>query len=266
MTIALDYGVQLLTRSEWGAAEPRAIISLNPIFGSTGHWEGPHMGVFPHESCATKVRGIQAFHMGPSRGWSDIAYTYVVCPHGWAFEGRGRFVRTAANGTTAGNNTAYAVCYLGGEDDGFTEDGKRAMKACMNRLRNSGNAGPARNCHRDWKQTACPGGVICAWIKVGQPLADVPPPPRPPLQEDTDMYLLFHPGSDQRPGGWWQIGPGKVAIEITENGYGRMAKTDVNDVNGLPSFALNADDCDFIINALNDTVPEPEPEPEPAPN
>jgi len=111
----------------------------------------------------------------------------------------------------------------------------------------------------------CPGDRRIAQLaneimpRVRALLGQTPPPPKPPLQEDVDMYLLFHPGSDQRPGGWWQIGPGKVAIEITENGYGRMAKTDVNDFNGLPSFALNADDCDFIINALNDTPVEPAP-------
>jgi N-acetylmuramoyl-L-alanine amidase len=73
-----------------------------------------------------------------------------------------------------------------------------------------------------------------------------PPPPPPPLEESNDMYLLFHPEPS-----WWQIGPGKVAIQISGNAFDRMKKTSATDLNGLPSFALNAEDCDAIINALN---------------
>jgi hypothetical protein len=178
--IDLDYGVKLITRDEWGARRPRLQTHLDPSFGATRHWEGPHMGTFGHESCAPKVRGIQAFHMDdPDRLWSDIAYTGVVCPHGYVFEGRSLFVRTAANGTFAGNSTAYAFCYLGGEGDPFTEGGKRAMKAAMNWTRTHGGAGTGRNDHNDWKATACPGAVIEAWGDGGEPITledDLPTP------------------------------------------------------------------------------------------
>jgi len=166
--IDLDYGVKLITRAEWGAKPPTSTTPLDPSFGSTRHWEGPHMGTFPHSSCAAKVRGIQDFHMGPDRGWTDIAYTGVVCPHRYVFEGRGLFRRTAANGTATGNNTAYAFCYLGGEGDPFTEDGKAAMKAAMNWTRAHGGAGAGRNDHNDWKATACPGTEIEAWGDSGE--------------------------------------------------------------------------------------------------
>ena len=79
--------MNLVTRAQWGARPPRNRTPLNPT-GATAHWEGPHMGVFPHTACPSKVRGIQAFHMD-SRGWSDIAYNAIVCPHGYVFEGRG---------------------------------------------------------------------------------------------------------------------------------------------------------------------------------
>lgn len=188
MTIAIGNGVELVTRGEWGARQARSITGLDPTYGSTGHWEGPHMGVFPHESCAAKVRGIQGFHMD-ARGWQDIAYTYVVCPHGFVFEGRGIGVRTAANGTNVGNSTAYAVCYLGGEGDGFTAAGARAMRAAFDRLDGPGRAGPGRNGHRDWKSTACPGNEIYHWVHAGQPVLGTPESPAPATpdvpQEDT---------------------------------------------------------------------------------
>jgi hypothetical protein len=179
----MDYGVVMITRAEWGARPPRSVTTFTPSYGTTSHWEGPHMGTFPHASCAAKVRGIQAFHMD-SRGWQDIAYTYLTCPHGFVFEGRGRDVRTAANGTTQGNSTAYAVCYLGGEDDPFTDAARAAQRAALDRLDRIGGAGPGRNCHRDWKPTACPGDVICGWVRAGQPIPDTPSPtPHPDTEE-----------------------------------------------------------------------------------
>lgn len=190
--IDLGEGVQLITRAEWGAAVPRLRTPLVPSFGSTRHWEGPHMGwPWPHGSCFTKVRGIQAFHMGPSRGWSDIAYTSLVCPHGFVFQGRWVGVRTAANGTNVGNNSAYANCYLGGERDGFTPEGRHAMHVVEGWLDVNGGAGPGVNCHRDWKPTACPGDEICADVGSN------PPGPTPPTPEvNFDMAHIVRRAGD----------------------------------------------------------------------
>jgi hypothetical protein len=111
--------MNLVTRAQWGARPRKGTPTpLNPT-GATAHWEGPHMGTFPHDQCDDKVRGIQAFHMD-GRGWSDIAYNALVCPHGYVYEGRGPGVRSAANGTDAGNDADVAVCYLGGEGDPCT--------------------------------------------------------------------------------------------------------------------------------------------------
>jgi hypothetical protein len=169
--IPLNYGVLLVTRAEWGARPPRSVTGLSAGI-TTSHWEGPHLGEFPHSSCASKVRGIQNFHMD-TRGWADIAYNGVGCPHGYVFAGRGPGVRSAANGTTAGNNGAFAVCYLGGQGDPFTDDGARAMKAGGDWLTWPGSG---RNCHRDWTATECPGNTICSWTHNGQPITWGPPP------------------------------------------------------------------------------------------
>jgi hypothetical protein len=109
-----------------------------------------------------------------------------------------------------------------------------------------------------------PGAIpITLILAAAQGQAPPPPPPPPPspLQEDADMYLLFHPEPS-----WWQIGPGKVAIQISGNAFDRMKKTSATDLNGLPSFALNADDCDFIINALNGPPAEEPPPVDADPN
>lgn len=164
--LRLTERTQVVTRAEWGARTPKYKTPFTPSFGTTVHWEGPGMPDFTHAACASYVRGIQRFHMD-SKGWADIAYTAVICPHGFVFQGRWVGNRTGANGTNVGNNTAYAVCYLGGEGDPFTADAKRAYVDLLAWLDKEGGAGPGRNCHRDWKATACPGTTICSWVKGG---------------------------------------------------------------------------------------------------
>jgi hypothetical protein len=157
-----------ITRSQWGARSPRSSSRLSNPQGSTAHWEGPHMGDFPHSECPDKVRSIQSFHMN-QRGWSDIAYTTVVCPHGDVFEGRGWYRRTAANGTNAGNNASYAHCYLGGQGDGLTEAGKAGIALAFQLGVEQGGAGTKQWVHRDWKATECPGTEIVNFVRAGLP-------------------------------------------------------------------------------------------------
>lgn len=159
-----------ITRKEWGATDRGATRTSHPIGltkGVTLHWEGPHMGWFAHDRCTEKVRTIQRFHK-ETRGWADIAYNAIVCPHGFVFIGRGRGVRSAANGFESVNDDWYAVCYLGGEGDGLTYLGKAGLKRAIRWLRNGG-AGPRVNGHRDHKPTACPGDTIYTWLKETYP-------------------------------------------------------------------------------------------------
>ena len=95
------------------------------------------MGSFAHDKCAGKVRSIQGFHRD-SRGWADIAYNAVVCPHGYVFEGRGVHTKSAANGSTQANDDWYAVCYLGGVGDPFTGEGKLGFIDAVQWLRREG--------------------------------------------------------------------------------------------------------------------------------
>lgn len=177
--------MNLVTRSQWGARPPKAAPTpLNPT-GATAHWEGPHMGTFPHDQCASKVRGIQAFHID-GRGWNDIAYNAIVCPHGYVYEGRGPGARSAANGTDTGNDNDVAVCYLSGEGDPFTPEAAQAMADAMHWLAPGGK----RHAHRDWKPTACPGDTIAAWAH--SPAALTPTTDQEDLtimDPDTKTYL-----------------------------------------------------------------------------
>lgn len=195
MTLEGSAQTQLVSRAEWGARRPDYITKFTPSFGTTAHWEGPSLPDFEHSACASYVRGIQNFHMD-ARGWSDIAYTAVVCPHGYVFEGRWLGKRTGANGTNLGNGTAYAVCYLGGVGDEFTSLGDRAMHDTMIHLRRQGGAGAQVNGHRDWKATACPGDEIYRRVTSGRYTSDTPlpspvPSPAPaPTPEQSGPRML----------------------------------------------------------------------------
>jgi Putative peptidoglycan binding domain len=160
-------GQPRVSRAEWGANPPRSSPQGINTQSVTAHWEGPHMGSFDHSSCASKVKGIQSYHQG-KMGWNDIAYNFLVCPHGYIFEGRGHGIRSSANGTNASNNVSEAVCYLSGQDDPFTAEAKTAMSEVMN------ETSQERHCHKDWYNTACPGDEICNWVKSGFP--DTVPP------------------------------------------------------------------------------------------
>lgn len=167
--------MQFVTRAEWGAQYPPAFTRIpGPVLGVTCHWEGPHMGTWPHSQCARKVRTIERFHK-ITRGWAGIAYTLLVCPHGYVFEGRGAGVRSAANGDSAigGNDRWYAVCYLGGQGDSFTPDGKRGMDDAIAYLREHG-AGQVVNGHRDHHATECPGDLIYAWAHTHKAIPTKP--------------------------------------------------------------------------------------------
>jgi hypothetical protein len=100
-----------------------------------------------------------------SNGWSDIAYSSLVCPHGGRFEGRGAGVRTAANGTNAGNQYSYATCYIAGEGDPLTDDAKRGFLEEAQRF-----GVPLDKVHSDWFNTSCPGGPLRDWVRAGCPV------------------------------------------------------------------------------------------------
>lgn len=153
--------------SAWSRRSRGATPKTHPIGSTRGvtlHWEGPRMGSFPHSSCDDKVRSIQAFHRD-TRGWADIAYNAVVCPHGYVYEGRGINTQSAANGSTEDNDNYYAACSLSGDGDLFTAEAKAGFVETVQWLRSEGDAGDDVNGHRDHKSTECPGDVIYRWLQ-----------------------------------------------------------------------------------------------------
>jgi peptidoglycan hydrolase-like protein with peptidoglycan-binding domain len=178
----------VISRAQWGARPPKGAYGrMSSRRGSTAHYEGPRMGIFPHSSCVVKVRGIQAFHMD-GRGWTDIAYNTIECPHGEIFMGRGN-ARSAANGTNAGNDSHFAHCVLIGVGDEFPNAAQYALRAAFRIAREQWGAGAEEKVHGDWKATACPGDPIRAFVRSGMQGGGSTPAPTPtPTPPATDNF------------------------------------------------------------------------------
>jgi len=166
--------MRLVTREQWGARPPKQRSPFYPTQPSTAHWNGPTLKIrgevtWGHEFCSAIVRGIQNFHMD-QRKWSDIAYNWLECPHGYTYEGRGLKYQNGANGTNTANRTSPAVCYLGGEGNPFTDEAKVGFNQVAQYVASNSSAKPGMIGHRDHKSTACPGDVIYRWVKSGMPV------------------------------------------------------------------------------------------------
>lgn len=177
LRVAARPPASVVTREQWGSTGQRPTSSTHPIGstrGITAHALGPGVGGLDHALCARKVRALERFH--EARRLAGIAYNAVVCPHGYVFEGRGPGVMSAANGYGSPDDDWYAVCYVGGAGDEFTEEGRQGFLAAFAWLTSAGDAGPERNGHRDLSPTACPGDDIYAWVhSLGRSSAAVGP-------------------------------------------------------------------------------------------
>ncbi|MFE0270802.1 peptidoglycan-binding protein [Streptomyces sp. NPDC058992] len=166
--------MKLISRAEWGARPYRTPNGATPYSrarrGVKLHYLGTAYEDRPHTACAAYVRKIQTSHMD-GNGWSDIGYSFVVCTHGYVFEGRGLKRRNSANGNTSLNEQDYAVLLLVGSSgltkptDAQLAGGRDAIDYC----REHGPAGDWLGGHRDGYATTCPGDAVYAWVKKGAP-------------------------------------------------------------------------------------------------
>ena len=151
--------MDLIRRDAWGAKPPRG----KPIQIAT-----PVRDLFLHHSATSDggpetVRSIQRFHQ-QSRGWADIAYTWLYSPRDRVFyEGRGPGV--AGGHTRSHNRTSHAVCILGNYD--VTAFPRHAVHDLADWARWHGTAwGPNHyRPHSEVSATACPGKHVLAALR-----------------------------------------------------------------------------------------------------
>lgn len=149
----------IIGRSAWGARNPK---------DEPTHMSMPQKDVFIHHeasrftSTATAdevaaMRQIQNFHMD-TRGWNDIAYSFVVFPSGRVYAARG-FGIVGAH-TAGHNSTSHAICFAGNYETQTPTEA--ALEAARQLIRYGINLGAVARPylvrgHRDVNPTACPG-------------------------------------------------------------------------------------------------------------
>jgi LysM repeat protein len=165
--------MKIVTRKQlgWPASAAPAQSSTK---GVKVHYEGTPVStrlLDDHNACIAEWKAIRASHLAnKAENYSDVAYNYAACPHGYLLEGRGIGKRTGANGNQALNQAHYAIVGLVGSE-GLTEPTDAMLSAIrdgIELLRKHG-AGNEIKGHRDGYATACPGPRLYAWVQKGAP-------------------------------------------------------------------------------------------------
>jgi hypothetical protein len=174
--------VAYITRAEWGARPPKSRQTISRSEGMFTHYTaGPRAAT--RAAGVAQVRGIQAFHMGPQRGWADIGYSFLVDDEGNIYEGRGWGV---AGGHTANwNSRSHAVCAILGDGQQPTPQMLAALRFVHDEHDRRYGKGFHRS-HRDVNPTSCPGDILHGWMQAGMPVAGGPPPPPAPAPPPTN--------------------------------------------------------------------------------
>lgn len=155
--------MKIFTRNRWNARTPKPMQAQGRITEFfLHHSASPGKGIDTFvEQCQT-MRDMQAFHMG-GRGWSDIAYYYIVFqPYGRlrrarVFEGRNRkFVPAAQLNHNVGT---FPVCVVSRSGEPIKRSTKRILKQLY-------KASPCTSAHGHYEvfQTECPGPELKAFL------------------------------------------------------------------------------------------------------
>nr|WP_276617714.1 peptidoglycan recognition family protein [Streptomyces coryli] len=132
---------RFISRTEWKAEEPEETPNTREFWPEWGgiviHYTGGGDEMMdkhdwdprdPWHTCYGQVILIQRKQMHPwpvigGEDYSDIAYNYLVCRHGYTFVGRGLMVQPGANGSPDpkhpkwNNERYYAICGLLGSEN-----------------------------------------------------------------------------------------------------------------------------------------------------
>ncbi|MFE7441620.1 N-acetylmuramoyl-L-alanine amidase [Streptomyces chartreusis] len=191
--------MKLVTRAQLGWPTSAAPTQTSTK-GVKVHYEGAPVSVRlldDHDLCIAKWKKIRVDHLANKKeNYSDIAYNYGACPHGFLLEGRGLGRRTGANGNQDLNRGHYAIMGLVGSE-GLTKPTDAMLGAIRDgiELLRSHGAGKEIKGHRDGLATECPGKHLYAWVRQGAPRPGGPTPepgPRPVIDVSKVVAAALH--------------------------------------------------------------------------
>lgn len=160
--------MKLVKRSSFGWPSTPKVGKAACRNGLVVHYDGSvqNLDDKSHSSCVAYWKGTRKFHMGSSRGWSDIGYSFGVCPHGYVFEGRGFGYQQAAQ--PGGNSTWTSCTFMSGEGEQPTKAQLQAFRDLRAYLRGSKNVAASIKGHRNFISTSCPGSVLYKLVTNGK--------------------------------------------------------------------------------------------------
>jgi hypothetical protein len=177
-----DVALKIIERATWGAREPVAERKMlkAPVAVVFHQTTGDALARSAEDSAAW-VRSIQNYHMD-TRGYSDIAYSFLFDGHGNIFVGRGWDVVHAGNAPNEKqvgglgrnpNQVTISAAYLGDSSQGFPPAAVAAASFILWAAIQRYGTGIRRYGHNDLKATACPGTGLKAWLSRGSVSPDL---------------------------------------------------------------------------------------------
>jgi hypothetical protein len=171
----------------WGGT---AAGSAHPTLGIAVHFDGSpqKLASKKHDACVSYWKNTRKFHMGPQRGWADIGYSFMVCPHGYAMEGRG--VNRVQAAQPGGNSTYYSVTFGSGPGEKPNEAQLQAFRDLRAWLRSEHGVGAAVTYHGRFVNTDCPGSVLKAMVLNGSMIKgpSSTKPPKAPVKSSAPAF------------------------------------------------------------------------------
>lgn len=192
------------TREDWGAHAPTMQVFTVPLSDKDQfltHWDGEAalgLAEKSHAECLKRVREVQAFHQGSSRGWADIGYNTLTCPHGRLIEGRG--VLTVGAQCPGYNRSGVGSQLMVGGGDKLSAAMLNRQRRFYDELLDLRKGEATRKMgHRDGYSTSCPGNEAEAWVRNGMPIlgpgsaipAPLPVEPRPQVKRAPGPHFAF---------------------------------------------------------------------------
>jgi hypothetical protein len=208
--------MEYISREQWGARPPTW--NPGPVTSSAGvfiHYNGGNPlagdvagGVY--DAVCAHLRSTQQFHMGPSRGWPDIAYSWCVDGSGRVYELRGWGVAGAH--TMGWNERSHAIYLPLGGLQAPTDAQVAGCRMVIAEHDRRYGKGFIRGHRQAPNSTSCPGEPTMAVLNAGKfsPYTNpTPQPPRPPgvdpnvkptiMRRSTDGTIsVFYPDSPFR--------------------------------------------------------------------
>lgn len=251
--------MQFVKRSAFGWGTSGASYA-RPTRGLVVHYDSANQGLAgkEHSACVDYWRWARRFHMGPSRGWADVGYSFAACPHGMVFEGRG--LNRAQAAQPSGNTTYYSVTLMSGPDEDPTPQQINAVRELRAWLMDKG-VGPLVKGHRDFYATSCPGERLYRLVRDG---TFAKPPSRSPEEDDVaakdlwqhELKVPFGSAENQE----WQAGNVLVnAAKWVHEMRARLAEMDAkldaqNATIKALAEALAAQNANLDVDALLDRI------------